>query len=169
LKAQLLTLVVLALFGCASAALPPAEAPEANYDEDIAHLLELTGAANVGMQMGTYFTQAVTSSIQATNPDVPPRVFEIVDEVVTEVLREGMGAEGGMMDQIVAVYAKHFSHAEVLELTRFYETPLGTKLVEKMPMLVAEGAQVGEAWGREQGPKIQQQLQQRFAAEGFEL
>jgi hypothetical protein len=46
-------------------------------------------------------------------------------------------------DAIVAIYAKHFSMEDIQGLTKFYESPLGQKLVKEMPAVVQESQQTG--------------------------
>ena len=47
--------------------------------------------------------------------------------------------------EMVYIYSKTFTAHELKELTAFYSTPTGRKAIEKMPTLMAQGAQVGAA------------------------
>ena len=42
------------------------------------------------------------------------------------------------------LYMAEFSEAELTELTKFYQTPLGKKTIQKMPTLMAKGAEIGQ-------------------------
>ncbi|QDT05832.1 hypothetical protein K227x_42370 [Rubripirellula lacrimiformis] len=44
---------------------------------------------------------------------------------------------------LIKLYRDNFTEAEIKELTAFYETPVGRKAAEKLPMLAAAGAQIG--------------------------
>jgi hypothetical protein len=46
-------------------------------------------------------------------------------------------------DAIVPIYAKHFTLEDIQGLTKFYESPLGSKLVKEMPQVVQESQSVG--------------------------
>lgn len=46
---------------------------------------------------------------------------------------------------MVQMYAEEFTVAELREINRFYATDVGRKTVEKMPTLMAKGAQLGAA------------------------
>ncbi len=44
---------------------------------------------------------------------------------------------------MVALYAEEFTAGELDEMTKFYQTPTGQKMVDKMPALTAKGMQLG--------------------------
>jgi hypothetical protein len=46
-------------------------------------------------------------------------------------------------DAIVPIYAKHFSMEDIQALTKFYETPLGQRVVKAMPDVAEESQSVG--------------------------
>ncbi len=48
-------------------------------------------------------------------------------------------------DDMVKLYVKEFTEAEIKEMTRFYETPVGRKVMKKMPQISAEAAAIGQA------------------------
>ena len=43
-----------------------------------------------------------------------------------------------MMEAMIPVYQRHFSHAEVEGLIQFYSTPIGQKMLHEMPAVVSE-------------------------------
>ena len=47
--------------------------------------------------------------------------------------------------EFIYMYSQAFTAKELKELTAFYETPTGKKTIEKMPQLMAQGAQIGSA------------------------
>lgn len=46
-------------------------------------------------------------------------------------------------EDMAAVYAEEFTTQELLEITKFYETPAGRKTITKMPELMAKGSEIG--------------------------
>jgi hypothetical protein len=46
--------------------------------------------------------------------------------------------------ELAAVYAEEFSLEELSEATKFYSTPTGKKMVEKLPGLYKRGSEIGE-------------------------
>jgi len=49
-----------------------------------------------------------------------------------------------MVNEIVPLYARHFTADEMRQLAAFYRTPVGAKALEKMPQLMGESMQIGQ-------------------------
>jgi hypothetical protein len=58
----------------------------------------------------------------------------------------------------VAIYDRHFSHQEILDLIQFYESPLGRRLVEETPGITQDSMEAGQEWGMRLGEKIMLEL-----------
>jgi hypothetical protein len=71
------------------------------------------------------------------NPSLAP-----YREVMLKFLKKHMSYES-LKDDIVAIYMEEFTEKELEEILAFYETPTGRKTIEKMPQLMAKGAQLG--------------------------
>ena len=80
-----------------------------------------------------------------------------------------MIAQGGFVDLIVPVYAKHFTNDELDALIAFYQTPVGRKTVSVMPQVTQEAMQIGQRWGQSLGPIIVERVKTRFREQGIEL
>ena len=50
-----------------------------------------------------------------------------------------------LKDELIAIYVKEFTVAELREMVKFYKTPVGQKLAEKTPVLTSKGMQLGMA------------------------
>lgn len=144
---RILTLLVFAgsfaFLGCATTSSP--EPPSATKEEDIRTLLRLTDAENLGMQMAN----GLIEPFKALAPEVPEEYWE---ELFSKANM------GQMIDQIVPIYDRHLTHQEIRDLIVFYQTPSGKALVEKMPQIMQESFQVGQAWGAKLGQELYQQL-----------
>jgi len=60
-----------------------------------------------------------------------------------------------LKDEMITIYATEFSEAELKEVTAFYQTPVGKKMVQKMPALMAKGAQLGQKRVQDHLPELQ--------------
>jgi hypothetical protein len=60
-----------------------------------------------------------------------------------------------LKDDMVKLYVAEFSESELNELNKFYQTPLGKKTVQKMPGLMAKGAEIGQKRVQEHLPELQ--------------
>jgi uncharacterized protein len=133
---------------------------------DIEKLMTITGQAQTSAQMATTFSNAFLNGFKQTQQVVPPRVIEIVREVVNTELTKAV-EQSEMKDKQIALYAKYFTHAEVKGLITFYETDLGRKTIANMPYLIREGAAIGEEWAKSAMPGVMKVLEARLKAEGF--
>jgi hypothetical protein len=48
-----------------------------------------------------------------------------------------------LKDDMAKIYMESFTEAEIKDLTKFYQSPLGKKLLEKMPDLMKKGSELG--------------------------
>ena len=67
-----------------------------------------------------------------------------------------------LLEQLVPVYIKHFSHEEVKQLISFYSSPIGKKFVEKQALIIPESMQIGQRWGQEAAQKAIQSTMQKI-------
>ncbi len=54
-----------------------------------------------------------------------------------------------LYDAMAKIYMEEFTHNEIKELLKFYETPLGKKMAEKTSVLSRKGMIEGTKWGQE--------------------
>jgi hypothetical protein len=64
-----------------------------------------------------------------------------------------------LKDDMAQIYMTEFTEAELNDLTKFYQTPLGKKTVQKMPALMAKGAEMGQKRMQEHLPELQAAIQ----------
>ena len=91
---------------------------------------------------------------QTLPPDVPPRVLTIFKEELDAI---------NYTELMLPIYDKHLTDGEVNDLVTFYETPLGRKLVEIMPVIYQEGTVAGS----KRGQLAAERAIERLKAEGL--
>lgn len=137
----------LAVFLCAAAPI------FAERDEDrVRYLIELSGGADIGVMV----LENMMMSFRDIFPDVPVEFWDrMVDAFEFEM--------DDLMDMLVPIYRKHFTAEDIAGLIRFYESPLGRKLIERQPDMVQESMSAGETWGE----RIGQEVVDRMIADGY--
>lgn len=60
---------------------------------------------------------------------------------------------------MIPIYSKHFSEEELTGLVSFYKSPVGQKLVEKLPLVMKDSMEAGKIWGEGLGNRIIQELE----------
>ena len=66
-----------------------------------------------------------------------------------------------LLDRMVPIYQRHFTAEDVDGLLKFYQSPLGQKVIKEMPLTMAEGMKIGQAWGRARGMQMVAVLQEQ--------
>lgn len=138
-------------------------------DADIKKLLEITGSLKLSKQMSVTVIKNVTQILKSTRPDIPEKMYKILEEEVNLIIDEQIYVEGGFLEMVTIIYHKHFTHEDVKGLIAFYRTELGKKLIKILPQVLQESMQAGQIWGQALGPLIQERFKKRFEKEGIDL
>lgn len=127
------------VFVCASGqVLADAKSQAANAEQFLlmAHADKL--ATPVFAQVQQMFAQRFA---QANGPASKKALLESYQAKANAVLEKAVGWKQ-VKPELVELYASSFSESELKELIVFYQSPLGKKLMEKMPALSAQSAQL---------------------------
>lgn len=158
-----LMFVVIAMPAPALAEVSKPQPVAAEKRADIERLLEMTGALAVGKQMADAIVGQLSQTLRQARPDIPARVLDALPEDVGAVLDANMPAlEAGL----IPIYDRHFSHQEIREMIRFYNTETGRKTIRVMPLLLHESMQLGQRWGESLGPELEKRIAARLKREG---
>ncbi|TPE44897.1 DUF2059 domain-containing protein [Pontibacter mangrovi] len=138
---QLYTLVLVLLVSCATAF-----AQDAAKTNDIRELLRLTKSGELGMQA----IKGNMAAVRKANPSVPSEVWDEFEK--------GFSKED-LVNMTVPIYDKHFTHQEIKDMIALYKTPLGQKMLEKMPLILQESMVKGQQYGQEVAMRVIQRMQ----------
>ncbi|MFQ5488866.1 MAG: DUF2059 domain-containing protein [Gammaproteobacteria bacterium] len=163
---KLLKIMVLLAAVCLST-IAAAEELTAEKKAALKELMNVTGASQMSQLFGNAFVQQMSDALRRARPDIDPRAFDIVREEVMAVMHEELEEKESLQTLIYPIYHKYLSLEETRALIRFYKTPLGRKSIEVMPKMTQEAMLVGQQWGRQLAPRIQQRVLARFAKEGI--
>jgi uncharacterized protein len=132
---------------CLLALAPPLEAQEGNTKEqDIRRLMEVTGSTEMADEI-------MDQMMLAFDEDGTDKEFW-----------DGFRAEidtAELIRMTIPIYDKHFTHEEIRGLIAFYQTPLGSKFVEKQPAMTQDLMAIGMKWGKELGQKAFAKIEAR--------
>lgn len=126
----------------------PAFSQTSAKTENIRKLLELTGSGKLGVQVG----QSLLTSFKKIYPSVPN---EIWDNFMKEMNSETL------ISLVIPIYDKHYTESEIKQLTDFYQTPIGKKVIETTPLISQESMLVGQKWGKELAEKLYKELDEK--------
>jgi len=111
-------------------------------------LLEVTGSGNLGLQL----MQNIFSSFKNQFPQVPGEFWE-------EMSKEVTGKE--LIELVIPIYSKYYTDEELVNLIAFYKSPLGQKVIQKLPLISQDSYYVGQDWGKKVGEKVITRLKEK--------
>jgi hypothetical protein len=134
---------------------------------DITKLLDTTGALKIGEQVGSMISQQIITAMNAQNANVPTAATDLVIEVVRGHISSFISSEESIAG-LVDIYASHYTHDDIRDLLKFYETPIGKKMLQQAPQIALESAQFGQRLFLQRVPQIQKDIQDRLQAAGLQ-
>lgn len=139
-------------------------APEVSeaFERDVRRLIEITRTHELGLRIGRAISQQMYNALVHSRPDLPDRAYDVMDEVAFELFQSETDS---LVDEMVPLYVEHYSHEEVRELIRFYESPIGRKSLEVTPTLMNEAWRRTQVWSRSVHPKLEPLVFERFKRE----
>ncbi|MBS1605077.1 MAG: DUF2059 domain-containing protein [Bacteroidetes bacterium] len=114
----------------------------------IRQLMELTGMARLGNQM-------MTNIISSYKQNYPAATTEFWDAFMKEA------DMSQLFEKIIPVYEQNFSDDDIKELIVFYQSPVGRKMIDKMPVIMQQSMQIGSDWGKQLSEKVIEKLKQK--------
>ena len=112
---------------------------------DIKRLMEVTDASNLGIQV----MNRLILTMKRGRSDAQEKFW---DDFRTEI------DPNDLIEMIIPIYAKHFTHEEIKQLIAFYESPIGKKMIKVQPQIMMESMAAGEEWGKDLAKKIMKKL-----------
>ena len=99
---------------------------------------------------------------ESNAPQSEKAVLETYQAQANTALEQAVGWDK-LKPDMVKLYTSNFNEQEMKELIRFYESPLGKKVLEKMPTLTAQSAQLTQGKLEAAVPKVNQLLAEMTA------
>jgi uncharacterized protein len=98
----------------------------------------------------------------------PSRAREI-DEAMTEVVKRFISRKSELIDEIAAIYADKLSVDDLREITKFYQSGAGRRMVEILPEVTRRAAAIGQTWGQRIGAEIANEMRRELKKRGIDL
>lgn len=151
---------------CAAQAKSPSQARTGKTlsakHQDTEKLMELVGTRHILRDLFDQDIDAQIAAMRHARPDVPEQFWQ---DFTVEFKRQASPDE--LMNAILPIYDKHFSHQEIRQLIAFYESPLGRKISTTLPEIQRESVEAGRAWGERLGDRMHEELQKRLTEKGY--
>ena len=108
-------------------------------DAAIRHLMDVTESS----KLGDTIQGAISSQVESVmgHAIAPEQMQKFMDTFNQKF--DASAPASAVTDAMVPIYSQHFSMEEIQGITKFYESPIGQRLVKEMPSLVQETHTVG--------------------------
>lgn len=138
--------------GTEAAAAPSAGADISDSQREAA--LEMIEIMGMNDTLDLSMRQMIDVQVQR-NPQLAP-MRDVLEDFFETYLSWGQ-----LKNEFVALYARTFSETEMREITAFYRTPTGQKMLEALPGLIAETNGIGMSRVQAHYGELQQALAER--------
>lgn len=125
-----------------------ANAQNSTKTEKIKQLLELTGSGKLGIQMMNQMMSSFKNS------------YSKVNEQFWEDFKSEINAND-IENMILPIYDKYYTESDIDQLITFYNSPIGKKMINTMPLVMQESVSAGQNWGRQIGEKVLARLKEK--------
>ncbi len=114
--------------------------PSQNISPEFAHDIRMLIALQHQKKAMLNILPMIVKLVSEAHPEVPKKFWETA--------RQDLDLDG-LVELLVPVYAKHFSHDEVRGLIAFYQSPLGQRFSSENIAMMDDTTKAGQYWGRQ--------------------
>ncbi|MDD2054901.1 DUF2059 domain-containing protein [Pseudomonas putida] len=120
-------------------------ADTASHNASAESFLKLAHADKLGTPVYRQVQQMFAQRFEEVKaPESKKALLETYQAKANTALNQAIGWDK-LKPDMVKLYTSNFSEAELKELMAFYQSPLGKKVLEKMPQLTQQSAQLTQA------------------------
>jgi hypothetical protein len=98
-----------------------------------------------------------------------PEVDHDFDALAPKLLDAMNGRLEELASAMALIYASNFTETELRDLTAFYRTPTGQKLLQKLPIVAQESMAAGKKFGQSAAADLQKQMLEELRRKGHDL
>lgn len=160
--------IIVAVAACA-AMIASADELTAAKRAQIKTLLEMTGVKAIPEQIANNTVQSWVPGIKQLDPKFPDKGFAITRDAFLAALSAKIDVPGGLIEQVTLVYHNAFTAAEIGELLKFYQSPVGKKLLGSQAKVNGETFQTAMKWADALSADVDQRIDAALKKEGLKL
>lgn len=132
----------------------------------IRELIEITGSLKLGEQVMNTLMPQLFEMLRKANRDIPAEAMAAIEAAATDEMRKAMPE---LLEPMVRLHDRHFTEQEVDALLAFYRSPVGRKVIEKMPLITQQSMAMGHAWGESVGRRLVERVGRTARERGLKL
>jgi len=118
------------------------------YYKDFVKFLKVSGATrNQKVMLKNMFGQFKKMQ------NIKPKIIDNMEKIMSDEISE-------LNKQLFPIYKKYLSHQDLKEIIKFYESPIGKKLLKSQPMIMKESFQLGVKWGQNVAQRVMKEMKE---------
>jgi uncharacterized protein len=124
-----------------SPAAPPSleEKVDPAKEAAIRHLMDVTETSKLGDNINAYLTDRIRTIMSRNmTPDKLPKFMDAFSQKFSAA-----SPSSAVTDAMVPIYARAFTMEDIQEMTKFYESPVGQKMVKQLPKVTQDSQTTG--------------------------
>lgn len=111
----------------------------------------------------------MTSGLASVVKQQHPTRAKDIDEVFAKLADRFRSRKGEIVTMVAPLWAEKFTVAELGEITAFFKTAIGQKLVREQPGIMQRSMQLGMAWGQAIGQQVEAEARRELKERGIDL
>lgn len=142
---------IIAIFAAAFLAVSPARAQTSSASPPSPETLAAARELVEAMKATDQFKAILPTVFEGLKPAFVqgrPEVEKDYDAIMPIVINGAMQRLNDFADLLADIYARNFSVSELHDLTAFYRTPTGQKLIERQPIIARASMAAGQEFGQ---------------------
>jgi len=157
--------LMLAAFLFSALPFAPAAAQSPDAMDAARELMTAMKAADQYKAIMPSIFQAMKDVVVQKRPEVE-RDYDAQVPVILEAMNERLDE---VIDKIAGAYARNFTAQELLDMTAFYRTPTGQKMVQRLPDVMKESLAIGQQFGRSIAADLQSRMIEALRKKGHNI
>jgi uncharacterized protein len=138
----------------------------ADRSSDIRYLLSISGIGDMLEGMVNYQADLTVNEFKK-NRKIAKEFERDFKNVIIEVLLADFWSPGGLADMLLPAY-DGFSNSEIKELIKFYESPMGKKMLKNTPKIEIIIRNLVPAWNMRVNDVILPKIVDKMRAKGYD-
>ena len=167
MRVRFLLIVGLVVASLVQAGPGRAQAPAPN-PESLAAAKELITVMRLTDQLKTLLP-IIMQGLKPAIVQNRPAVEKDYDALLPLMLGAVNARTGSYVEEVAVIYARAFTAGELRDITAFYRTPTGTKMLEKLPSLMQDSVQVGQRFGQGLAVELEGRIKDELRKKGHNI
>jgi uncharacterized protein len=136
---------------------------------NIKTLLEITGVRGIPEQIAVSTVQSMAPGIKQLDPKFPDKGFVVMRDALVAAMAPKVDTAGGLIEQATMIYHNAFTAAEIGDMVKFYQSPVGKKLLANQAKVNGETMQTAMKWADSMGADLDQRMEAALKKENLKL